>query len=216
MAHVGDSRAVMSQKNGTIVLPLTNDHKPTDRFEKDRITKHGGELYQNNKIQSIDVNGKVVQPPVRVLPGRLAVSRAFGDCMAKLERYGGKPGCIIAEPEVTIVDITEDTDLIVMGSDGVYDQLTNQQIKSIINTRSQEFTTQMPRGTQLGTFQHVQACCGAAVNSIIKAAMDCESNDNLSVILLVFKNYQKLLCSFDPPIGTQVSKPIPQYLASLV
>ena len=38
--------------------------------------------------------------PLRVLPGRLSVSRTFGDIEAKLERFGGKPNVVIAEPEL--------------------------------------------------------------------------------------------------------------------
>jgi len=38
--------------------------------------------------------------PFRVLPGRLSVSRTFGDIEAKLERLGGKPGVVIAQPEI--------------------------------------------------------------------------------------------------------------------
>lgn len=38
--------------------------------------------------------------PFRVLPGRLSVSRTFGDIEAKLEKYGGKSGVVIAQPEI--------------------------------------------------------------------------------------------------------------------
>jgi len=39
--------------------------------------------------------------PYRVLPGRLSVSRTFGDIEAKLEKYGGKPGVVISDPEIS-------------------------------------------------------------------------------------------------------------------
>jgi protein phosphatase PTC2/3 len=48
--------------------------------------------------------------------------------MAKMERYGGNPKCIIAEPEIDTIDITPDTDYILLGSDGVFDYLDNDQI----------------------------------------------------------------------------------------
>ena len=78
------------------------------------------------------MNGKKIQPPMRVLPGRLSVSRSFGDCMAKLERYGGNPNCLIATPEINVYTLTDETDFIVLGSDGVYDHLDNKQIKAIV------------------------------------------------------------------------------------
>jgi protein phosphatase 2C family protein 2/3 len=38
--------------------------------------------------------------PVRVFPGRLSVSRTFGDIEAKLEKFKGLPNVVIATPEV--------------------------------------------------------------------------------------------------------------------
>ncbi len=38
--------------------------------------------------------------PHRVLPGRLSVSRTFGDIEAKERIFGGLPGVIVAEPEI--------------------------------------------------------------------------------------------------------------------
>lgn len=42
---------------------------------------------------------------MRVIPGRLSVSRTFGDCMAKIEKYGGNPKVVVAVPEVTVFKI---------------------------------------------------------------------------------------------------------------
>lgn len=38
--------------------------------------------------------------PMRVLPGRLSVSRTFGDIEAKLRKFGGIPGVIVADPDI--------------------------------------------------------------------------------------------------------------------
>ena len=60
-----------------------------------------------------------------MLPGRLSVSRTFGDIEAKMEKFGGKPGVIIAEPEISQFSIDENThDFIVLGCDGIFDRLT--------------------------------------------------------------------------------------------
>lgn len=37
---------------------------------------------------------------MRVFPGRLSVSRTFGDIEAKVREYGGIPNVISAEPEI--------------------------------------------------------------------------------------------------------------------
>lgn len=43
--------------------------------------------------------------PQRVFPGRLSVSRAFGDIEAKLEKYEGNPKVVVAEPEIKFFKI---------------------------------------------------------------------------------------------------------------
>ena len=64
--------------------------------------------------------------PYRVLPGRLSVSRTFGDIEAKMEKFGGKPGVVIAEPEISQFSIIDDShDFIVLGCDGIYDRLNS-------------------------------------------------------------------------------------------
>jgi len=66
--------------------------------------------------------------PFRILPGRLSVSRAFGDIEAKNPKFGGNPGVLIAKPEITTLKINKDHDFIVLGSDGIYDKLSNDEI----------------------------------------------------------------------------------------
>ena len=67
--------------------------------------------------------------PHRVIPGRLSVSRTFGDIEAKWTKYGGKEGVIIAQPEISQFTLKPDFhDFIVLGCDGIFDRLTNQQV----------------------------------------------------------------------------------------
>ena len=64
--------------------------------------------------------------PLRVLPGKLSVSRTFGDALAKTVFLGGNPKVIIAKPEIKQFQIQSNHDFIVTGSDGVFDSLINQ------------------------------------------------------------------------------------------
>ena len=128
IANTGDSRAVMSAQNGTQYKSLTEDHKPSEEAERVRIIKAGGEVYQNNNIMLGGPGGPVTQGPVRVLPGRLSVSRTFGDCQAKMEKYNGNPNVIIVDPEVFHVDISNDNnDFILLACDGIFDRLNTEQ-----------------------------------------------------------------------------------------
>ena len=69
---------------------------------------------------------EVIVGPLRVLPGRLSVSRTFGDVEAKLVKYGGNPNVVVATPEIKSFRITKDHDFIVMACDGVFDKLNNK------------------------------------------------------------------------------------------
>jgi hypothetical protein len=51
----------------------------------------------------------------------------------------------------------------------------------------------MTSDIKVGSFEHVTACCGAAVNGVMRTAMEHESTDNLSVVLLVFQNFRNIL-----------------------
>jgi protein phosphatase 2C family protein 2/3 len=52
--------------------------------------------------------------PFRVLPGRLSVSRTFGDIEAKRAKYGGNSKVIIAEPEIKAFKIVDSYDFILL------------------------------------------------------------------------------------------------------
>ena len=70
--------------------------------------------------------GPPILGPERVLPGRLSVSRTFGDCMAKMEKYGGNKNCIIVEPEIFVTPIDDALDFILIGSDGIFDRISTE------------------------------------------------------------------------------------------
>ena len=68
--------------------------------------------------------------PLRVYPGRLSVSRTFGDIEAKIEAFGGTPGVVVADPEIKTIKCTSTMDFIMLGCDGIFDKLNN---KSVVN-----------------------------------------------------------------------------------
>jgi protein phosphatase 2C family protein 2/3 len=112
IANTGDSRAIMSI-NGQISV-LSNDHKPNNDSEKKRILKEGGRVYQtqtyaknfNIKLDNIHPE-QLLFGPFRVFPGRLSVSRSFGDVEAKLPMFNGNPNILISTPEIKSFTINE-------------------------------------------------------------------------------------------------------------
>lgn len=69
---------------------------------------------------------------MRIFPGRLSISRSFGDIEAKVPKYGGNEKVLISEPEIKAFKISDDYDFILMCSDGVYDKLNNREAVNAI------------------------------------------------------------------------------------
>lgn len=71
------------------------------------------------KVQN---DGKIenIIGPLRVMPGKLSVSRALGDIEAKNPTLGGNPNVVIAIPEIKYFDITKNYDFIIVGSNKRY------------------------------------------------------------------------------------------------
>lgn len=172
IANVGDSRCVVFKKGKTFFA--TEDHKPNSDVEKERITKAGGKLYQTPTLFPLFQNGQEVTGPWRVLPGRLSVSRTFGDVEAKEESLGGMKGVVVALPDITEIELDNDTNFIVIGCDGIFDVLSNEDLiecaRIVIKERKDY------------SLNHL---CGEIANMIVKAALAKDSFDNVSCIVLV-------------------------------
>ena len=70
-----------------------------------------------DKIKTcINLTGnQILLGPHRIIPGRLSVSRSFGDIEAKTYRLGGLPNVLIATPEIFAFKIDDTIDFIVLG-----------------------------------------------------------------------------------------------------
>ena len=175
IANIGDSRCILFKNNKLIFS--TRDHKPNSGIEKRRIELAGGSIYRSNSVVSIYQNGKLIEIPWRVQPGRLSVSRAFGDIEAKVEKYGGKKNVVIALPDVVEFELNEEYNFIVMGCDGIFDVLSNQEILECIKIVLKIHKNKNKKMNEL---------CGDFAAMIIKSALAKESFDNISCIVIVF------------------------------
>lgn len=102
VAHVGDSRAVLSEDKKAVVL--TEDHKPNRVDERKRIE---------------DVGGTVIHAGTWRVGGVLAVSRSFGNRL--LKRF------IVAHPEIRQDRLHVKSNCLIVASDGLWDVFTNQE-----------------------------------------------------------------------------------------
>lgn len=179
IANTGDSRAFMSTNFGRKIVNLSIDHKPELETEKARIFRNGGYLYCTSTQIFKENEQKAMNGPIRVYPGRLTTSRSFGDIEAKYEKYGGLEGVLIVEPEVFCFS-SEGADFAVMGSDGLYEQLSNAEIASFI---WQKLLALKEAGVSLD-----QNSANQITEDLIMFAMESQSLDNISAVILFFKN----------------------------
>jgi len=115
-ANCGDSRAVLC-RNGKCAF-ATQDHKPVNPIEKERIQNAGGSVM----IQRVN--------------GSLAVSRALGDFEYKnVEGKGPCEQLVSPEPEVFLEERNKDDQFLVLACDGIWDVMTNDELCSFVEHR---------------------------------------------------------------------------------
>ncbi|KAF4319647.1 hypothetical protein BBO99_00006026 [Phytophthora kernoviae] len=186
VANVGDSRTVLS-RNGKAVR-LSNDHKPSRQDEAQRIRETGGFV----------IHGRIM--------GELAVSRAFGDAPFKTfdlpeppkENVDSKPRSeydsqelpvnpneilkgplVIPTPEITITELSNDDEFVLLASDGLYDVLKDQEAVDFMRQKI----------AQLGDVQR-------AVEAIVEYAIFHQrSTDNVTAVVVMFKEPKDLKAS---------------------
>uniref|UniRef100_A0A2P2PS35 protein-serine/threonine phosphatase n=1 Tax=Rhizophora mucronata TaxID=61149 RepID=A0A2P2PS35_RHIMU len=141
VANVGDSRAVIC-KNG-VAKQLSVDHEPSK--EKSIIESRGG--FVSN------IPGDVPR-----VDGQLAVARTFGDKSLKLH--------LSSEPDVVEQPIDDETEFVILASDGIWKVMSNQEaVDSIKGTKDAH----------------------SAAKSLIENALSKRSKDDISCIVVRFR-----------------------------
>ncbi|XP_035715203.1 protein phosphatase 1A isoform X2 [Folsomia candida] len=117
IANCGDSRSVLC-RDGRVCF-ATQDHKPINPSEKERIQNAGGSVM----IQRVN--------------GSLAVSRALGDYEYKnVEGKGQCEQLVSPEPEISVESRDEVRDeFMVLACDGVWDVMSNEDLVEFIRSR---------------------------------------------------------------------------------
>ncbi|CAJ1080202.1 protein phosphatase 1bb isoform X1 [Xyrichtys novacula] len=117
--NCGDSRAVLS-RDGKVGFS-TQDHKPCNPREKERIQNAGGSVM----IQRVN--------------GSLAVSRALGDYDYKcVDGKGPTEQLVSPEPEVCVLErAAEGDEFVVLACDGIWDVMSNDELCEFVRSRLQ-------------------------------------------------------------------------------
>ena len=200
IGNVGDSRCIGSFNNGKIQRDITRDHKPNSPYERERIISNGGQIYQTKTNIKVEENfilkNKILIGPYRVFPGRLSVSRTVGDAEGKIPILGGNPNVIICKPDIYKFNLNEnDIDYFILGCDGIYDQLSSKDVfkcLSLVLERNKKIiknnTNKNEYNSVYGTKMDIHSTSGEIVDMILKAAMLRQSYDNVTCLLICFKN----------------------------
>ncbi|ORZ06622.1 phosphatase 2C-like domain-containing protein [Absidia repens] len=158
VANAGDSRAVLCVSGRAIAL--SEDHKPTNDKETQRIKNAGGH------VEFGRVNGN------------LALSRALGDFEFK-QRGDLSPEeqAVTAEPDVTEHRITEKDDFIIVACDGIWDCMTNQEAVNFVRAG-------------LGDKKDLKEICETMMDHCLASETDVGGYgcDNMTVIIVALLN----------------------------
>lgn len=110
VSNAGDCRAVMSR--GGVAEALTVDHRPSLDEERERIESLGGYVDCCHGVWRVH--------------GSLAVSRAIGD--RHLKQW------VVAEPATKIFKIRPECEFLILASDGLWDNVSNQEAVDIVRS----------------------------------------------------------------------------------
>ena len=159
-ANAGDSRVVMC-KNG-IAEAKSIDHKPELQSEKDRIYKAEGWISE----------GRVM--------GNINLTRGFGDLeYKKNKKLKPEEQMVTANPDIQIVNYTKDIDFVIIGCDGIWDCLKNQEACDFVKKRLKDNPN-----------IKISKIIEEMMDSIIAKDLYSEGGvgcDNMTCIVIVFK-----------------------------
>jgi protein phosphatase 1B len=128
LINLGDSRGFIVSNNQIKIT--SQDHKPENEIEKERILNAGGTV----ELRNIDYKKKIYDatPP----DGRgLSMSRALGDyrmkCNPDKDRY---EQILIAKPDIYVYERSiEKDEYLVLACDGIWDVIENEELKQFID-----------------------------------------------------------------------------------
>ena len=158
--------------------PLYNNNRNSNNNRSTRNNNNSNNSFNNranyNKPSSII-------GPLRVIPGKLSVSRTIGDIEAKDPKFGGNPNVIISIPEIKYFDNTDKNDFILIFCDGIYEKLKNKDINDCIWDEIKK--------KKFGDSHNMAGYC---VEKLVNKCIAEDSTDNLTVIMICLKSYESM------------------------
>ncbi|KAK9829289.1 hypothetical protein WJX72_004963 [[Myrmecia] bisecta] len=141
VANVGDSRAVLAERQGDqlVAVPLSHDQTPFRRDECERVKKYGARVLTLDQVEGVkdpdvqcwgDEDEDSGDPPRLWAPNAMypgtAFTRSIGDSAA--ESIG-----VFAEPEIVVRELTAANPFLVLASDGVFEFMQSQAVIDMVS-----------------------------------------------------------------------------------
>ena len=172
VANCGDSYALLSSDSGRDFKLINKIHNINNNVEeRERVIKNGGRITYTNSKQ------------MKILPGKLSISRSFGYQYVRNEDFGGKENMIIETPEIYEYEINNNsTDFLILSSAGVFQKLTieeaKESIENVINQQKELY------------IDSIHQLAGSCTDMLLKTALIKGSLDNVTAIFLGFPKFK--------------------------
>jgi len=143
----GDSRAVLCR--GGKAVDLSDDHKPEDKIELDRIQAAGSTVTAEGRVD-----------------GNLNLSRALGDFMHKQNKsIPAEKQAITAHPDTRTVALGDKDEFIVVACDGIWNSMSSQECVDFVRERLSK------------KYEKLSDVCGELLDACMEADPDREGHD---------------------------------------
>lgn len=204
VANSGDSRAIIAEKRGKdiVAVDLSIDQTPFRNDELERVKLCGARVLTLDQIEGLknpDVQcwdteeGDDGDPPRLwvqngMFPGT-AFTRSIGDSIA--ESIG-----VVANPEIVVLELTQDHPFFVVASDGVFEFLSSQTVVDMV-----------------AKFKDPRDACAAIVAESYRLWLQYETRtDDITVIVVHVTGIAETGVGQSASSGAVLRPPIPQVL----
>ena len=163
VANAGDSRCVLSRQGQA--YPLSFDHKPTDAEELKRITRAGG---------SVNLEGRV--------NSGLNLSRAIGDHTYKCNgELSMQEQMVIALPDINSTTLQPGDNFLLLACDGIFNVMDNQEAITFVQKRLDRVDLSKEGPSALARICE-ELCDGCLADNTQNDGSGC---DNMTVVIVV-------------------------------
>ena len=163
VANVGDSRCILSRQGQA--YPLSFDHKPTDVEELKRITRAGGSVSLDGRVNS-----------------GLNLSRAIGDHTYKCNKdLSLQEQMITAFPDINSTTLQPGDNFLLLACDGIFNVMDNQEAVTFVQNRLNRVDLSKEGPSALARICE-ELCDGCLSDNTQNDGSGC---DNMTVVIVV-------------------------------